>query len=110
MDKELRLGNLAPELRHDIHSFIKRIDKEMICLGQGTQIGKSSSRAIEAPRHDINTCVKRIDKEMIGFGQGTLVGKSSSIGFAYYFQGRSRKSICFAYAFKGLSSKTVCFT
>ena len=47
-------------------------------MGLGTQIGKSSSRAIEAPRHEINTCIKRIDKEMICFGQGTKVGKSSS--------------------------------
>ena len=47
----------------------------MIGLGQGTQIGKSSSRAIEAPRHEINICINRIDAEMIGFGQRTQVGK-----------------------------------
>ena len=50
----------------------------MIGFGQGAQIGKSSSRALEAPRHEINTFIKGIDKEMIGFGQGTQIGKSSS--------------------------------
>jgi len=50
----------------------------MIGFGQGTQIGKSCSRALEAPRHEINTFVKRIDKEMTGFGQRTQIGKSSS--------------------------------
>jgi hypothetical protein len=44
----------------------------------GAQIGKSSSRALEAPRHEINTCIKRIDKKLIGLGQGAQVGKSSS--------------------------------
>jgi len=50
----------------------------MIGFGQGTQIGKSSSRALEVPRHDINSCIKRIDKDMIGFGRETQIGKSSS--------------------------------
>jgi len=45
-----------------------RIDKEQIGCGQGAQIGKSSSRALEAPRLDINMCLKRIDKEQIGLG------------------------------------------
>ena len=41
----------------------------MIGFGQGAQIEKPSSRALEALRHEVNTCIKRIDKEMIGFGQ-----------------------------------------
>jgi len=50
----------------------------MTGLGQGAQIGKSSSRALEAPRNEIKIFIKRIDKEMIGVGQGTQIGKSSS--------------------------------
>ena len=42
----------------------------MIGFGQGTQIGKSSSRALEAPRHEINSCIKGTEKEMTGCGQG----------------------------------------
>ena len=38
----------APGL--EINIFIKRIHKENIGFGQGTQIGKSSSRALEASR------------------------------------------------------------
>ena len=55
--------------RHEITTFIKILDKDMIGLGRGTQTVKSSSRAIEAPRHEINSCIKRIDVEMIGFAQ-----------------------------------------
>ena len=44
------------------------IDDENIGFGQGTQIGKSSSRALEATRLEINTFIKRLDKEKIGFG------------------------------------------
>ena len=47
---------------------IKRIDKEKTGFGQGTQIGKSSPRVLEAPRLEINIFIKRIDKEKIGFG------------------------------------------
>jgi len=50
---------------HAINTCIARIDKEMIGLGQGTQVGKSSSGALESPRHDINSFIKRIDQEMI---------------------------------------------
>ena len=67
-DNELRLRNLALELwRLQVlkSTLIKRIDKENIGFGQGTQIGKSSSRALEASRLEINTFVKRIDKEKI---------------------------------------------
>jgi len=39
----------------------------MIDFGQGAQIEKSSSRALEAPRHEMNTFIKRIAREMIGF-------------------------------------------
>ena len=56
----------APGL--EIKTFIKIIDKEKTGFGQGTQIGKSSSKALEAPRLEINTFIKRIDKEKIGFG------------------------------------------
>ena len=55
----------APGL--EIKIVIKRIDKEKTGFGQGTQIGKSSSRAPEASRLEINTFVKRSDKERIGF-------------------------------------------
>ena len=61
----LELCREAPGL--EINIFIKRIDKEKIGFGQGTQIGKSSSRSLEASRLEINTFVKRIDKEKIGF-------------------------------------------
>ena len=57
----------APGL--EINTFIiKRIDKEKVGFGQGAQIGKSSSRALEAPRLEIISSIKRIDKEKIGFG------------------------------------------
>jgi len=64
------LGNLALELwrLQGMQSiFIKITDKEMIGFGQGAQIGKSSSGALEAPRYEINTFIKRIemlDKEL----------------------------------------------
>ena len=48
----------------------------MIGFGQGAQIEKSSSRALEAPRHEINTIIKRIDKDMLGFEQGTQIWKA----------------------------------
>ena len=51
----------------EINTFVKRIDKEKIGFGQGAQIGKSSSRALEAPGLEINIFIKRIDKEKIGF-------------------------------------------
>ena len=54
---------------HRIHIFIKIIDKEMIGLGLGAHIGKSSSKTLEAPRHRIHIFIKRIDKEMIGLGR-----------------------------------------
>ena len=47
-------------------------------LEQGAQIGKSSSRALEAPRHYVIIGIKRMDKYMIGFGQGAQIGKSYS--------------------------------
>ena len=42
---------------------MKRIDKEKVGFGQGTQIGNFSSRALEASRLEINTFVERTDKE-----------------------------------------------
>ena len=48
----LELCREAPGL--EINIFIKRIDKEKIGFGQGIQIGKSSSRALEAPRLEID--------------------------------------------------------
>ena len=54
---------------------VKKIDKELVGVALGAQIGKSSSRVLEAPRHEINTCIKRIDKKLIGLGQGAQVGK-----------------------------------
>ena len=50
----------------------------MIGWGQGTQTGKSSSGALEAPSLEINTFMKRIAKEQIGFGSGAQIEKSSS--------------------------------
>ena len=47
-------------------------------MGQGARIGKSSSRALEAPGLETDTLIKRIDKEKIGFRQETQIGKSSS--------------------------------
>jgi hypothetical protein len=47
-------------------------------FGQGTQIGKSCSSALEAPKHEIITFIKRICKEMIGLGQGAEIGESCS--------------------------------
>ena len=41
--------------------FTKRVCKDMIGFGQGTQIWKAF------PRHEINIVIKRIDKELIGF-------------------------------------------
>ena len=62
------MGNLALEVsRLEINIFIKRVGKESIGFGQGTQIGKPSSRALEASRLETNTSVKRIDKEKICF-------------------------------------------
>jgi hypothetical protein len=37
---------------------IKRIDKEMLGLGQGAQIGKYCSRTLEAPSHEITTFIE----------------------------------------------------
>ena len=51
------------------------IVKEQLGFGQGTQIMKCGSRALEAPRLEINTFIKRIDKEHIGFRQGTEIMK-----------------------------------
>ena len=86
--------------------MIKGIDKAMIGLGPGTDIGKSSSRApvapmhgifikrideeligigtcssrsLEATRHGTNMVIKRLDKEVIGLGLGTHIWKSSSV-------------------------------
>ena len=47
----------------EINIFIKGIYQERTGLGQGTQIEKSSSRALEAPMLEINTFVKSTDKE-----------------------------------------------
>ena len=47
---------------------MKVINKENIGFGQGNQIGKSSSRALEAPILETNIFRKRIDKEKAGFG------------------------------------------
>ena len=59
MDKELRLGHLALDApRHEITTFINTTDKEMIGFGEGAQIGKYSSRALETPRHEICICFK----------------------------------------------------
>ena len=58
-DKGLRLGNQALglwRLQGMMSLFcIKRIDKDMIGLGQGAQIGKSYSRTLEDPRHELMT-------------------------------------------------------
>ena len=43
------------------------MDKEKTGLGLGTQIGKSSSRALEAQGMK-SILLERIDKEKIGFG------------------------------------------
>ena len=48
--------------------FIKRVCKDMIGLGQGTQIWKAF------PRHEINIAIKRSDKELIGFVPEPRVG------------------------------------
>ena len=56
----------APGL--EIKIVIRRIDKEETDFGQGTQIGKSSSRAQEATRLEINIFIKRIDKDKTCFG------------------------------------------
>jgi len=58
--------------------LLKSTAKEKIGLGQGTQIGKSSSEALEAPRLEINTSIKIIADETIGFRHGTQIGKYSS--------------------------------
>ena len=34
---------------------LKKIDKKLIGVGLGAQIGKSCSRTLEAPRHEITT-------------------------------------------------------
>ena len=47
-------------------------------LGQGAQIGKSSSRALGLQGMMPLLCIKRIDKDMIGLGQGAHIGKSYS--------------------------------
>ena len=47
----------------------------MIGFGHGARVGKSSSRALEAPRHEINMFIKIGDKDMIGFGQGAQIWK-----------------------------------
>jgi len=66
----------APRL--EINAFIKEHDKEIVCFGQGTQIGKYSSRALEAPRLEINTFRKIIDRYKMCFGQGIQIGKCNS--------------------------------
>ena len=55
----------APGL--EINILIKTIDKEKTGFGQGTQFGKSSSRALESPRLEINTFIN-IDEEKKCFG------------------------------------------
>jgi len=55
--------------RHEINTFIKQIDKEMIAFGQGALIGNSSSIALEASVYEINTFVRRNDQETTGFGR-----------------------------------------
>ena len=47
----------------------------MIGVGHGARVGKSSSRALEAPRHEINMFIKIVDKDMMGFGQGAHIWK-----------------------------------
>ena len=72
------MGHLALEApRHEINSFINRIDKDMVGLGQGAQVGKFSCRTLEALRHESNICIKRIDKEMIGLGHGAQIWKEA---------------------------------
>ena len=61
----------APGL--EISTFIKRIGKEKRGFRHGTQIGKSSSRALEASRLEINTFAKRIDEEKIGSRSGAQI-------------------------------------
>jgi len=51
--------------RHEISTCIKRDGKELIGFGQGTQVGKSSSRALEGPRHEINMFIKRIETDIM---------------------------------------------
>jgi hypothetical protein len=54
------LGHLALDApRHEITIFINTTDKEMIGFGEGAQIRKYSSRALETPRHEICIRVKR---------------------------------------------------
>ena len=47
----------------------------MIGFGHGARVGKSSSRALEAPWHEINMFMRIVDKDMIDFGQGTRIWK-----------------------------------
>ena len=55
------MGHLALEApRHEINSFINKIDKNIVALCQGTQVGKYGCRTLEAPRHESNICVKEI--------------------------------------------------
>jgi hypothetical protein len=50
----------------------------VIDFGHGARVGKSSSRALEAPRHEINMLIKIVDKDIIDFGQGTQIWKKVS--------------------------------
>jgi len=47
----------------------------VIDFGHGARVGKSSSRALEAPRHEINMFIEIVDRDMIGFGQGAQIWK-----------------------------------
>ena len=70
-------GSRALEVpRHEINTFIKRIDKELIGLGQRAHIGQSNSSALEAPRHEINAIIKTIGKDLLGFEQETQIWKA----------------------------------